>query len=572
MQKQTGTTAVMYAMASAAQSAFGRLTALAAAVVFLAAAGAPAAAAASPPDWMYSPRTISEIDLTLPPASWKTLEEHPEDEYGPGTFAIAETDGAPGTAGPLTAPIEVGVRLKGNALGSLRTLAQKAAFKIKFDAFVEGQTFLGLEKMTLNNMVEDPSMVHEAAAYQAFQALDVPSPHVGFAYLRVNGESFGLHLNIETQDKITLEKQLGPFLSPPQHLYEGEYGADVTPDRVERFEVDEGKKKEKGDLEALVAAVSSSSPSFSAAVAPLADLGEMTRMWATEKYVGHWDGYSGRATEYQPNNFYLYSDVDGRFQMLPTGTDGTWAEHLGFEDAGGALFSHCVADAECKATYRQALATTLPALNGIDLDDSVRCAAERLEPWQQLEAAEKSAAYPERVPFSRGQIADAVGSTRDFIADRPGELAAFLGVSPPPAPEPQACPPPTQRRDSDTGGAAAGAGPAGPDAPPPSSISPVRLERTGIGKGFLRLRLAVPSAGQVVLRGRTGWGKREVSACAPLRADVAAAGAVEVRCKLTGAVLRRLRKRSLRVRLSLNFLPSTGAAQKLQHQVKLPRR
>jgi hypothetical protein len=42
--------------------------------------------------------------------------------------------------------------------GSLRTLDQKAAFKIKFDEFIEGQTFLGLKKLTLNNMVEDPSM------------------------------------------------------------------------------------------------------------------------------------------------------------------------------------------------------------------------------------------------------------------------------------------------------------------------------------------------------------------------------------------------------------------------------
>ena len=203
-------------MTFTAPSVFRHLTALASTVVFLAVAAAPATAAESPADWMYSPRTISEIDLTLPPASWKTLEEHPEDEYVPGTFSIAETDGTPGTAGPFTAPIEVGVRLKGGELGSLRTLDQKAAFKIKFDAFVEGQTFLGLEKMTLNNMVEDPSMVHEAAAYEAFRALGVPSPQTGFAYLRVNGESFGLHLNIETQDKIALEKQLGPFLSPPQ--------------------------------------------------------------------------------------------------------------------------------------------------------------------------------------------------------------------------------------------------------------------------------------------------------------------------------------------------------------------
>jgi hypothetical protein len=561
----------MHVMAFAVQSEFRRLTALALTVVFLAAVAAPAVAAESPADWMYSPRTISEIDLTLPPSSWKTLEEHPEDEYVPGTFAIAETDGAPGTAGPFTTPIEVGVRLKGGALGSLRTLDQKAAFKIKFGAFVEDQTFLGLEKMTLNNMVEDPSMVHEAAAYQAFQALGVPSPHVGFAYLRVNGESFGLHLNIETQDKIALEKQLGPFLSPPQHLYEGEYGADVTPARVERFEVDEGKKKEKGDLEALVAAVSSSSPSFSAAVGPLADLGEMTRMWATEKYIGHWDGYSGRATEYQPNNFYLYSDANGRFQMLPSGTDETWAEHLGFEDTGGALFSDCVADAECKATYRQGLATALSTLNGLDLDDSVRCAAERLQPWQQLEAAEESPAYPERVPFSLAQIAGAVGSTRDFIADRPGELATFLGVPNPTPPPSQPCPSATQRRDHEAPPAPGGSTASGSASAPLGLIAPARLIRSWVGGRAVRLRVTVSGAGELVLYGWIGAGKRHANACVPVRRRVSTSGSTGITCKLTDLALRRRANHRVRLHLKVDFLPFTGAPQEIRSDLVLPK-
>ena len=61
------------------------------------------------------------------------------------------------------------------------------AFKIKFDKYVEGQSFLGLEKMTLNNMVQDPSMIHEVLAYAIFRAFDVPCPRTGYATLRVNG-------------------------------------------------------------------------------------------------------------------------------------------------------------------------------------------------------------------------------------------------------------------------------------------------------------------------------------------------------------------------------------------------
>jgi hypothetical protein len=553
-------------MAGKSSWTFKSLALLTSAALYVAVAVAPAGAAEDPAAWMYSPRTISEINLTLPPASWQTLEEHPEDAYVPGTFSIAETNGVPGTAGPFTAPIEVGVRLKGGVLGSLRTLQQKAAFKVKFDSFVKGQTFLGLKKLTLNNMVEDPSMVHEAAAYEAFRALGVPAPRTGFAFLRVNGESFGLHLNIETLDKIWLEKQFGPFLSPPQHLYEGEYGVDVTPSRFEEFEVDEGKASDKSDLKALVDAVDEPTPSFSTAVGPLADLPEMTRMWAVEKYAGQWDGYSGREGAKQPNNYYLYSDPSGRFQMFPWGTDETWGDPVGFEATAGVLFNGCIGDSACKATYRQALATTLPTLNALNLGDSVRCTAERLGPWQQLEAAEKSQTYPERVPFSSGQIADGVSSTREFIADRPTELASFLGVSSPSVPATQPCPPPTRWSEPKAGAVAVPAG------SPPGAIPLLRIERTKIGDRAVRLLALVPAAGKVALYGWTGAGKKYARACPAARLDAPAAGTVELSCKLTDATVYRLGKRWLRLHLKLDFSPSVGSPQQAARDVTLRHR
>lgn len=549
--------------------AYRSVSLLVAAAASLALVVAPVAAAEDPAAWMYSPRTISEINLTLPPASYKELEEHPEDAYVPGTFAIAETDGVPGTAGAFTTPIEVGVRLKGGEFGSLRTLDQKAAFKIKFDSFVKGQTFLGLKKLTLNNMVEDPSMVHETAAYEAFQALGVPSPHTGFAFLRVNGESFGLHLNIETLDKIALEKRFGPFLSPPQHLYEGEYGADVTPAKFGELEVDEGKEGSKGDLEALVAAVADPTPSFSATVGPLADLDEMARMWAVEKYAGQWDGYSGRTGEKQPNNYYLYSDAAGRFQMFPWGTDETWGEHIGFEAPGGVLFNGCRGDFACKATYRQALTAALTTLNGLGLDDSVRCTAERLQPWQQLEAAEKSPAHPERVPFGAGQIASAVTSTRQFIAARPGELASFLGLPAPAPPSSQPCPPPTPRRDHE---APPAAGPStAPPAEPAGRITPLRVARSKVGRRAVHLQVVAPAAGEVALYGWIGAGKKRANACAPARLGITATGTTEITCKLTEPVLRRRAKRWLRLRLKLDFVPPSGTAQEIRSDITLRR-
>jgi CotH kinase protein len=534
----------------------------------LAAAPAASAAEADPAAWMYEPTAISEIDLTLPPDSVKALEADPTGEYVPGTFSLAETDGVPGSAGPFTSPIEVGIRLKGS-LGSLRTLSEKAAFKIKFDEFVEGQTFLGLKKMTLNNMIQDQSMVHETLAYEAFHALGVPAPNTGFAYLHVNGEDFGLHLNVETLDKVALEKRFGPFASPPQHLYEGEYGADVTPELASEFEVDEGKKKEKGDLEALVAAVAGGSSGWLERVEPFADLAEMTRMWATEKYAGHWDGYSGESGGLRPNNYYLYSDPAGSFRMLPWGTDQTWEAHLDFDGPAGVLFNDCLADAGCDALYRGAATEALQALSALGLDRDARCTAERLAPWQELEASAP------RHPYSAGQIAASVEQTREFVSDRPAELAGWLGVATPvPPPDEPSCPPLHMRKREE------------PPAPTPTPVESVgtphrpdsigkppalfRLRHIALVAGVLKAHLKLPVPGRLALRAAIGSSPAGPYACKG-SAEAAAAGPVVVSCPLSTAARRKLEAHWLQLSLQVAFRSRDGVLEGLTRTINLPR-
>lgn len=533
------------------------ITALALAAAVAGVLGAaPAARAASPADWLYEPTTFTEINLTLSPASVATLEAEPEDHYVPGAFSLAETDGVPGSAGSFSAPIEVGIRLKGSS-GSFRTLAEKAAFKIKFDEFVDGQTFYGLEKMTLNNMVQDPSMVHEATTYEAFRSLGVPSPHVGYTYLRVNGESFGLHLNVESLDQIALEKQLGPFLSPPQHLYEGESGADVTPAKSGLLEVDEGKKKEKGDLTALVNAVAASSPSFSERVDGLADLEEMTRMWAVEKYVGHWDGYSGFTMPGAelPNNYYLYSDAAGEFQMLPWGTDQTWVDALPFESDGGVLFNECKAEMAtggCQELYRTALDEALQDLVALDPDRIASCASAALRPWQQYEQVQSA---PARLPFTQKQIDDGFWATHEFILERPTELAGFLSASVPTAPPEQPCPPLRRAIFRAQSGVVQQQQQQVRPAAPPARVVLGRIEAH---RRLLTVRVTVSGQGEVDVKGmvgRAGDGPRALTPVTGCKGEktVAAARTVEVACRYTPGMRRQHATGAVRVELGVTF-------------------
>jgi len=526
--------------------AFGAAGIAALWVALLCLSPALAGAVAEPPPgeagWMYEAGTVVAIDLALSPTEKAKLEATP-DEYVKGTFSLAKTDGTPGGAqAPVVTSVPVEIRLKGNVSGSFRTLDQKAAFKLKFK---KTEPFLGLRKMTLNNMVEDDSFLHETLSYQVFRAAGVAAPRTGFAWVRLNGEDFGLYLNLENLDKINLERWFGPF-ADPQHLYEGESGVDVEPGREGEFEVDEGDEADRSDLEALVASANSSvGPGWASLASSRIDLEEMTRMWAAEKYVGHWDGYSGEETPGRPNNYYLYSDPAGRFQMLPWGTDNTWepAKRPDFEGDAGLLFDDCLADPACEDLYRKALRAVGKVAASLGLDSLAAGLAERLEPWQLLEQSN------DRHEHDMAAIANAVGEVREYIATRPGELVAFAGADP----EPQPQGPPASSQES------------------PSPGKSLYVGHAGRRAGALVTHLWTAGPGLVSQSATFKTAKGPRYACSA-QATATTAGELTLRCNLSSVVISRLRRHRLALQSWISFTPASGMPESALRRVFLPRR
>ena len=255
-------------------------------------------------------------------------------------------------------------------------------------------------------------------------------------YLKVNGEDFGLYLNLETLDDVSLERLFGSFDDEVQHLYEGEDGHDVKPGEAGAFEVDEGDDADLADLEALIEAVDSDgTDAWSERVAATADLAEMTTMWAVEKYVAHWDGYSGAAGAHQPNNYYLLSDTLGKFQMLPWGTDETWSygHPVSFEGKAGVMFNRCLEDGPCAALYREGVAATIESVASIDPSGLAARTAAMLAPWQRLEGEAST-----RQVHDEEEIAEGVADVMAFIPQRRREALDWLS--------PQATLPPVRHR------------------------------------------------------------------------------------------------------------------------------
>jgi spore coat protein CotH len=520
---------------------------------------------------IYDPGTVVFIDLTLSPAEEAKLEADPG-EYVKGTISMTESaDGTPaGEVGsPFIAPRPAEIRLKGNVGGSFRDLTEKAAFKLKFK---KTEPLLGLRKMTLNNMVQDPSMLHETLAYAAFRAAGVPASRSGYAYVRLNGEDLGVYLDLENLDETALAKIFGSFDKEHQHLYEGEGGHDVKPGEEDEFEIDEGSEASRADLEALIAAVNGDGDeAWSDRVAANVDLTEMTKMWAVEKYIDHWDGYSGHAVpSFRPNNYYLYSDPSGRFQMLPWGADQTWIPTIGvetpgrevtFDGEGGVLFNKCLEDEACFSAYWEALHGVRDAIAQLDPAALAENTADMLAPWQE---EEREHGRPEYDAAETKEDKYGVDGTLNFIDGRQAEADAWLAENEPPEEEPGEEEGGGEGEESEgegkepdvpvkTGAGAANHplapvvnGPAVPD------LVPGRFE---VSNGVLVSRVWVSGAGSLEQRVSIATRRGRVRVCAGGE-QVQQAGPTVLRCKLSDGARRQLRRKPLRLKAYTTFVPS----------------
>lgn len=106
----------------------------------------------------------------------------------------------------------VGLRTKGNT--SLSAIAgnpdtDRFSFKLEFDHYVEGQTFLGLDKLILNNNYADATSMKEAVVYDMYRYLGVDASLYNYAELSLNGEYLGVYLALEAVEDSFLLRNYG---------------------------------------------------------------------------------------------------------------------------------------------------------------------------------------------------------------------------------------------------------------------------------------------------------------------------------------------------------------------------
>lgn len=143
---------------------------------------------------------------------------------------------------------QAGCRKKGSA-GSVDAITGKPAFSIKFDALVPGQQLGPFDKLSLDNALQDPSILHEVVAYETFRRAGVPAHRTAMAVVTLDGVARGVYVAVEPYDKEFLRDRFGAG-NAGGNLYES-LNADFALD-PDNMELKDGT--DRSDLEAAAAA------------------------------------------------------------------------------------------------------------------------------------------------------------------------------------------------------------------------------------------------------------------------------------------------------------------------------
>lgn len=105
----------------------------------------------------------------------------------------------------------VAIRGKGNtSLTSVKNYGNnRYSFKVEFDAYDKTKTYYGLDKLCINNIIQDNTYMKDYLSYTMMNEFGVAAPLCSYVYLTVNGEDWGLYLAVEGVEDSFLQRNYG---------------------------------------------------------------------------------------------------------------------------------------------------------------------------------------------------------------------------------------------------------------------------------------------------------------------------------------------------------------------------
>ena len=247
---------------------------------------------------------------------------------------------------------DVGIHLKG-AAGSFRELNDRPALTLNFGRFRSGQRFHGLDKIHLNNSVQDPSYMTELLCGDLFRAAGVPAARTTHAVVELNGRGLGLYVLKEGFTKSFLRRY---FNNADGNLFDGGFLREIT-EPLQKMSGNETNGY--AALRTLTAAAQEADPvKRMERLEQVLDVERFLSFIAMEVMVWHWDGYAMKK-----NNYRVYHDPDSdKLVFFAHGMDQMFWEQEGriFPQNPEGLVARAILDSTAgRRRYRERMASLL---------------------------------------------------------------------------------------------------------------------------------------------------------------------------------------------------------------------
>ena len=333
----------------------------------------------------YDPDYIPKFDLVVDDAAMATLMDTSDATKKTWVHAAFTCDGE--------TIADVGLRRKGES--TYRAIPKKAAFKIKFNKYVQGQEWRGYKELTLNNMVDDATGLRERLAYTFYGLMGLPASRCNTALVTLNGEAYGPYANVETPDTQFVKKKFGANAST---LYEVDWGSEWLPGSEDGMLVDVGPTT-KLDLIALFDAVQAATDAnLLVDLTMNLDITEWLTFSAVEAVLAEHDNYGFGV--WGSHNYYMAGGLDGLLRLVPWSVDLSFQDSDGGVDAsmplpadpGGAdtVLMRCKNTVTCWAQYKAAVATVLTGYQTTDLAGLAKKWHAQIDAYQKADTKRES--------------------------------------------------------------------------------------------------------------------------------------------------------------------------------------
>ena len=215
---------------------------------------------------------------------------------------------------------------------------------MEFDQYDDTKSYYGLDKLSLNNIIQDNTYMKDYLVYQMMNEFGVDAPLCSYAYITVNGEDWGLYLAVEGVEDSFLQRNYGndygELYKPDSMSFGGGRGngkefsfgdstggmgsSDVKLQYIDEAEdsysnIFDNAKTDitNADKERLIESLRILSSDEN--IETVVDIEEVIRYFVVHNFVCNGDSYTGSMI----HNYYLYEE-DGKLSMIP------WDYNLAF--------------------------------------------------------------------------------------------------------------------------------------------------------------------------------------------------------------------------------------------------